>query len=172
MQVLQFLPEGHFYEMINTYKVALGGLLMYHKDCQPALKALNDANNGRLVGIASNTVGDITIDPFESIYHMDIGLISLGKVTDNLAFMLVNIAYESVKAKLDKSNPVHEFFRHVRNAASHGGKWAFMGHEPSRHAEWRSKVITNALNGQELLGPIIAPGDILILLWDVEQSII
>lgn len=95
-----------------------------------------------------------------------------GMISDSLAFILINTAYETVKHLLSKSNPSHEFFRHLRCVVSHGGKWYFLGKEPSRPAFWRDREITRELQGQSMWKVGIGPGDILVLLWDVEQEFV
>lgn len=115
--------------------------------------------------------------------------IDMGQIRDMAAFigsdvalrwlccMLVNTAYESVKAEDDHS-PEFEVFRHVRNAASHGNTFFFLQHEPSRLASWRGVSIdytmkgsANPLYGSECFGGLFAPADAILLLWDIEQKL-
>jgi hypothetical protein len=84
--------------------------------------------------------------------------------------MLVNTGYESVKSLNDKS-PVFEFFRHVRNSASHGNAFTFLNGEPRRPAEWRGKTIASTLTGTRCFFDFLGPADIVLLMWDIEQQL-
>lgn len=95
----------------------------------------------------------------------------------SLCCMLVNTAYESVKAENDHS-PEFEVFRHVRNASSHGNAFFFDEGEPPRPASWRglaidhlSKGALNPLQGSDCFGGLFAPADAILLLWDIEQKL-
>ncbi len=92
--------------------------------------------------------------------------------------MLVNAAYEAVKDRHDGS-PIFEYFRHVRNAASHGGTFNFREGEPSKRAEWRGLRIdherkgrTNPLFDTPCFGSYLDIGDVLLLLRDIEQLLV
>ena len=172
VQKLDFLPDGYFYGMVNTYNTSICGLLLYHPHFKQVLDALETQKQGQLVGLASRIYPALQIRPHEILDLMRGGKIILGQVTDNLSHMLLNIAYESVKHLLDKNNPVHEFFKHIRNGASHGGRWHFLGKEPFRLAEWRGRKITKSMEGNRILDSNIAPGDLVILLWDIEQTLL
>lgn len=171
IQKLDFLPSGHFYDMVNTYNTSVSGLLLYHSHFQPTLDALNVQKQGKLVGIGSRIYPALEIRPHEIISLINNGFINLGQVTDNLSYMLLNIAYESVKQLLNINNPVHEFFRHLRHGASHGGKWSLIGEEPKRNAEWRGRKVTKDLQGKKLWELDLGPGDLMVLLWDIEQTL-
>ncbi len=105
------------------------------------------------------------------------GGFSLGDITDSLAYMLLNAAYEAAVDRygddqwleLRQRHPELEFFRHLRNAASHGGVWNFRGNEPSRQASWRGRQLSNVLNGGRLFDVNLRPGDLLVFLSDVEK---
>lgn len=120
---LEFQPEGCFYDMVNTYNTSICGLILL----SPSLK--NIVKQVKPVGLASREYSALEIRPQEISNLIDNGLIKLGKVTDNLSYMLLNIAYETVSHKLktvknvpvSDTDPIHEFFRHIRNGASHGG---------------------------------------------------
>lgn len=86
---------------------------------------------------------------------------------------LLVAAYEATKSMRDRG-PVWEFFRHCRNAAAHGGRFSFNQGEPSRTAAWRGLSIHRALQGTLLFDVVgerglIALGDSVLLLWDIEQ---
>jgi hypothetical protein len=46
--------------------------------------------------------------------------------------------------------PPWEFLRHCRNAAAHGGAFAFRGPEPRRPAVWRGLELTQGMSGERL----------------------
>lgn len=167
---LQFEPSGYFYEMVTAYTTAITGLILY----SPILRdSVNKINSKKKI-VASLTSCEkpvLQIKLHEQIKHIDDKYIDLGKVTDNLAYMLINTAFESTKNLLDKNKPMHEFFRHLRHGASHGGKWSFKGSEPIRKAHWRNRTITNKLQGKRLWELNLKPGDILVLLHDIEKSL-
>jgi len=168
---LEFQKDGHFCKMVMTYTTAISGLLLYHPFFRAKLDEFNLQKEGKMVSLGSRVYPSIGVKPHEIIERIDKGLITLGEVADSLAYMLVNIAYESVKDSLDTQNPAHEFFRHLRNGASHGGKWSFRNNEPSRLAEWRGRKITANLQGKKLWDLNLGPGDIIVLLWDIEQNL-
>jgi hypothetical protein len=94
----------------------------------------------------------------------------------SLCCMLVNTAYDTVKPKNDRT-PEFEFFRHARNASSHGNKFSFKKSEPSRPASWRGTVIDHKLKGQSnplhgtlCFGGLLEPADAIFLLSDIEQK--
>lgn len=72
-------------------------------------------------------------------------------------------------------DPLWEFLRHCRNAAGHKGYFNFLNSEPKRIAQWRNLEIKRELQGTPLFfdgvnNGIIAIGDVLYLLWDIEQK--
>jgi hypothetical protein len=73
-------------------------------------------------------------------------------------------------------NPLWEFLRHCRNAAAHGGRFNLLNGEPHRPAVWGRFTITPAMQGTPLVATaeqspgLLAPGDPLRLLWDIEQA--
>ena len=87
---------------------------------------------------------------------------------------LLIAAYEATKHASDKS-AVWEFLRHCRNAAAHGGRFHFKSKKPAPPACWKSLTIEPKLEGTPLfdnLGDgqgLIALGDAVLLLWDIEQ---
>jgi hypothetical protein len=86
---------------------------------------------------------------------------------------LLIAAYQSAKSMSDRG-PIWEFFRHCRNAAAHGGRFNFTPAEPSRPATWRTLSVHRRLQGTplfDILGEkgLIALGDSVLLLWEIEQ---
>ena len=83
-------------------------------------------------------------------------------------------AYESTSGHHDRK-PLWEFLRHCRNAAAHGGRFNLLHGEPRRPAEWGRFRIEPSLQGTYLAASperrgLLAPGDALKLLWDIEQT--
>lgn len=82
-------------------------------------------------------------------------------------------AYEALQPVTDH-RPVWQFLRHCRNAAAHGGRFNLRHGEPSRPAAWKSLSIQPSLHGTPLFGildekGLLALGDAILLLWDIEQ---
>ena len=130
--------------------------------------------------LASKQLGALQYPISELAEGFTRGDFTLGTISDALAYSLLNVTYEicnqhceqSEWLELRKSHPEIEFLRHSRNAASHGGKWSFKNGEPRRTAEWRGVRITDELEGKPYWEVGIEPGDILLLIWDVEQILI
>ena len=105
------------------------------------------------------------------------GKLNMPTLTGYLTGMLINTAYESVASKNDHA-PLFEFFRHIRNAASHNNVFNFRDWEPQREARWRSKQIDHKLKGKAnpFFGTVcfpdfVAAGDAILLLSDIEQHL-
>jgi hypothetical protein len=176
LRVLQDLvlnANGAFYNLVLTYLVASAGLTPVY-DAQNYPEFLNG-----VAGVFPGTVTiDARIDLAECVKLARDGTIPQRQAEISLCCMLANAAYESIadpdKVKL-RGNPVFEFFRHTRHAASHGNVWHFFSNEPSRHAEWNQIVIDESQKGD--LNPLqnldcfygtLQPADLLYLLRDVE----
>lgn len=87
------------------------------------------------------------------------------------ARILINGCYEIFKESSLKertSSEIAEFFRHIRNSASHKGKFTFKKDEPKKIARWRELEITRNLNGSDLFD-FMAIGDIVLLLQDIDS---
>lgn len=87
------------------------------------------------------------------------------------ARILINGCYEilkenPIKEKIDPETL--EFFRHIRNASSHNGRFTFQKNEPKRKAIWKRLEITKDLDGTELFD-FMAIGDIILFLQDIEN---
>lgn len=61
--------------------------------------------------------------------------------------------------------PVIQFYRHVRNACAHYGRFNFSG--ISLPARWRDKEITTALIGKSVFPDFLNDGDVWLLLLDI-----
>lgn len=91
--------------------------------------------------------------------------------------MLLNAAYSIAEPHNDRT-PEFEFFRHVRNAVSHGNTFNFYKTEPARPTSWMNFVIDDALKGPanplygtKCVGTTISPADVLALLHDIEARL-
>jgi len=76
------------------------------------------------------------------------------------------------------SEPIFEFFRHVRNGCFHGNSFHFKGDEPRNPAQWRGLEVTKANQGRRIFRTDLSEkeyflnwGDPLLLLHDVSQLI-
>lgn len=67
--------------------------------------------------------------------------------------------------------PVLEFFRHLRNAVSHGNEFTFYGDEPRRLARFGDFELDDSLNGTTALFDYIDPGDVMELFDEVEDHL-
>lgn len=135
------------------------------------LDRINPQNHG--IGLVSQKLGtlEFKFSQFDDISNGD--WFKNGGITDNPARMLANISYQVIEFTLDsrRKEPMYQFFRHLRNAASHGGKWNLVKNEPRIKAEWRGIAVTQDLHGRGMFEIGIGPGDILLLLWDIEQDL-
>jgi len=64
--------------------------------------------------------------------------------------------------------PDIQFFRHLRNACGHDGKWNFK--ELKRPAIWRDKELTLEHIGQEAFGGLLKHGDVWLLFIDIDMK--
>ena len=166
---IQFPQTSPLYPMVTAYMAAVCGLLIFRKEFRFDLSVK--------VGLASSEHTALEIIPQEVKSLFEAGGFGLGGVTDALAYMMLNAAYESVANHygkdlwlgLRKKHPELEFFRHLRTAASHRGTWHFMEGEPSRSAEWRGRKLVKSLHGKPLFGETLKPGDLLVFLCDVQE---
>jgi hypothetical protein len=100
----------------------------------------------------------------------------LGNFMMASAASVLILAHEHCVGKPFRNNdPLWEFLRHCRNAAGHGCKFNFLYDEPKRPAIWGKLEITQNHQGQPLFidgtnNGFMSPGDVLGLLWDLEQS--
>lgn len=109
-----------------------------------------------------------------------------------VAQVCVGSAYESVKDRLEDAygkdplqwDPMLQYFRHLRNAASHRNRFridsrrlkgkVFPGIDPGSPPTWRSSVMPDAttMNGRIAFFDFVGPGDIMILLADVDAKLL
>lgn len=167
-----FLEGRPFYKMVMSFLAATAGM-------GPVFDAANPLNltNQQLAWYQGKIKGDLVID-MDQIHQQCInGAFLAEDAVKALSCMLINTAFETVKDSNDKA-PEFEFFRHLRNAASHNNQFNFFPDEPKRPASWSGFIIDDAkkgdrnpLYGKECVGNIITPGDILALLCEIESKL-
>lgn len=64
------------------------------------------------------------------------------------------------------NKPEVQFFRHLRNACGHDGKWNFI--ELKHPAIWRDKELTLEHIGQEVFDGLLIHGDVVLLFIDID----
>ena len=169
--MLTFDPNGLFYKLVSAYKMGVCGQLIFH----PSIRSIHSQS----VGLASTEYPALEFSPQELLDSIRRENLSVGEATKSLLYMLINSAHEACQHKygdamwltLRQQYPELEFFRHLRHAASHGGVWDFRKNEPNpnRKAEWRGRRVTRQLQGRPVWEINIKDGDVLVLLWDIEQ---
>ena len=102
------------------------------------------------------------------------GALTAEVAVKSLCCMLLNTAYAVAEPHNDHS-PEFEFFRHVRNAVSHGNRFYFSSKEPRRPAAWSGLILDdsqkgarNPLSGVECVGQTVSPADAIALLKQIE----
>jgi hypothetical protein len=68
-------------------------------------------------------------------------------------------------------SPELEFFRHLRNAVSHGNRWHFRPGEPRRPARHATFVLDASMHGSNALFEYLAPGDVFDLLDEISAQL-
>jgi hypothetical protein len=169
-----FHKDGFFYDMIGSYGAAVCGLMFYEPQYfKPIIDFREQTDQDLAANFRSVVLGkNIMLKPITTYLHLQNNLITLTTIRHNLIYMLINICYESVKDKLDRNLPHHEFFRHLRNASSHGGKYFFHTNQPNKKAEWKGIEIINSFNGQSIWSIGIDEADIFLLLTEIDNDLI
>ena len=167
-----FDKSGYFYEMVATFDVAVAGLQSIFDPANPMKFKRN--NMFSMEGLVHK---QLLIDQYELHQQAAWENIQTPTIINNLTCMLVNTSYEAVSDK-NHHSPLFEFFRHMRNAASHRNHLNFFPQEPKRPAAWRTKIIDDALKGtanplygHQCFGNFINAADAILLLWDIEQIV-
>lgn len=130
---------------------------------------------------AAGLTGDGHVDLEEVLQEIHDRVMPANHIQQSLCCMLAIAAYQSIPKK-DRErlaeNPVFQFLRHTRNAASHGNAWKFRKKEPALHAEWGQLVIDdtrkgddNPLQNRGCFFETLEPADLLCLLQDVEAAL-
>ncbi|MEO6302780.1 MAG: hypothetical protein ABIP51_06380, partial [Bacteroidia bacterium] len=162
------------HQMVGSYGAAICGMPFYTPEFfKPILDIRQKSEIDLVVGLKSTVLGkEILLKPITTYQHLKDKAIDETTIRLNLTYMLINICYENVKDKLDKNKTHHEFFRHLRNASSHGGNFHFIKNEPVNIAEWKGVKIIKSLQGNPMWSIGIGEGDILMLLYEIEQDLI
>lgn len=171
-EFVQFDKGRPFYGMVANFMVAMSAAPAIFSPGNPM-----NFSRGRCVAISGVQVEGKHLYPIEVYEQAQAGHTSLPIFIGYTCMMVANLAYECVRLKNDHS-PEFEFFRHVRNASSHGNRFTFTETEPRRPAAWRGAVLdharkgsANPLHGQLCFGPVLGPADLVQLLADVEARI-
>ena len=171
-QFVQFDKDKPFYDMVATFMVALSS--------SPAI--FNAGNpmgytDGQYVTISGVQVPGKHFLPIDVYAQAQAGHTTQVFFLGHTCMMLANLAYESVKGQNDHS-PEFEFFRHIRNAASHRNRFTFAKDEPRRPAAWKGVTVdhtklgkSNPLQDTHCFGPVLGPADIIDLLAEIERKI-
>jgi hypothetical protein len=159
--------SGRFFPFVLTYLAASAGFTpVYDAEHYPDF----------MKGVAGIFPGTTTASARASleqvVTQIRAGVLPQRRAEQSLCCMLANICFESIEqADLDRVwlDPVIQFFRHVRNAASHANQWHFLGQEPKHRAEWNGIVLDKNLRGTECFYGTLSPADLLYLLQAVER---
>lgn len=72
----------------------------------------------------------------------------------------------------EKQDPEFEFYRHIRNAVSHGNKFTFKNTEPRKPASFKTLTIDASMNGmQNVINDYINFGDLLDLINFIKTNL-
>ena len=171
-QFVQFDKGKPFYDMVATFMVALSS-------CPAVFNAGNPMKYepSQYISINGVLVPSKHLFPIEAYEQAQSGHTTMPFFLGHCCMMLANLAYESVK-DLNDHSPEFEFFRHVRNAASHQNRFSFRDDEPRRPASWRGAVLDHTTKGsmnpkqsKECFGSTLGPADLIELLGDIEKKI-
>lgn len=98
--------------------------------------------------------------------------VSLRKSFEQINRIFVTSMWDSLlsHATYDKiaTEPEIQFFRHVRNACGHDGRFNFK--ELKHKAYWRDKVVTEDLKGKKVFPEFLTDGDLYLLILDIENK--
>ena len=168
---ITFEKTGPFYEMVLAYVSAVAGIEGVALPANP----LGHYKGQPGIGLEGKVHTKFVVDTYDLwLLHRNHSL-AVPNLVASLCQMLVNTAYESVSHG-NTHSAEFEFFRHARNASSHGGIFNFSKNEPSRPAVWRGVAIdhlqkgqSNPLYGKRCFLELLGPADPILLLWDIEQ---
>jgi hypothetical protein len=169
---LVFVQGKPFFEMVMSFLAATVGMGPVFDPANPLLLSPD-----KLAWYQGKLKPDTVIDMNQIHQQCVSGALTPNAAVKALCCMLINSCYEIAKPHNDKS-PEFEFFRHLRNAASHCNHFNFFAREPSRPAAWSGfsidhtkKGATNPLANTECVGLLVSPGDILALLHEIESKL-
>jgi len=167
-----FKPSGPFYNMVTSFMTAICAAPVIFEPGNP----MNLKENGYIAADGVITEG-MHFYPYSVRKLAQDSHITLANFTASCCIMLANTAYETVQEQNNKS-PEFEFLRHIRNASSHSNKFNFNKKEPKLSAQWRGCKLdhtlrggNNPLYGKTCFGEFIGPGDLVHLLYDIEQQL-
>jgi hypothetical protein len=171
---IQFLRGGAFFDHILAYVSAMSSMEPLVDPSNPMKYHAGQPG----IGLDGKVHTKFVVDTYDLWSRYQRGEVTQSIVTSSLSRMLIVTAYQAVEDKLEKT-PLHEFFRHVRNASAHTGAFNFRAWEPSRPAVWRTVAIdatkqgpANPLFGVRCFYDVLGPADPILLLWDIEQSMV
>ena len=172
-----FVLGSPFYELLTTFTVAYAGL-------NPIFDSVGYPEFlGEVQGVFQGFVWrQMTTDLGKRVAEVRGGAISHSEAQNALCCMLANSAWERAQPDLkgvDRGRPDVQYFRHVRNAASHGNRWHFSDksrhREPAKAASWRGSAIdhnlkgsSNPLHDKPCFGSSLGAADVLRSLLDIE----
>lgn len=140
--------------------------------------ALTSRAQGQPIEIDHDELADESFEQFPYLTSQ------IPRAAEHLLVLAWETTHQFRITDTQKRDPLWQFLRHCRNAGGHGGRFNFWGDEPRHRAAWGTLEITAALHGTRLFdgpatrtsGPddletgLLAPGDALALLWDIEQA--
>ena len=85
-----------------------------------------------------------------------------------VAMALFNILESSKYNKDINKSKLFKFTKHLRNGSSHNNKFNFEGRK-IKNVEWRGKLITHKLQGNQVFGNFIFLPDLFILINDISD---
>jgi len=169
---LVFKKTFPFYRMVSSFMVAVvGSPAVFHGD--------NPMNfqPDQTIELTGVVYPSMSIKPYQIHRNALDGHISLDNFKYSLCMMLANHAYEAVKDR-NIELPAWELLRHIRHASAHDNRFTFANGKPSKPAHWRNLVIddtrkgkSNPLSGKNCFGDFMGISDLLLLLWDIEQTL-
>lgn len=171
--VVQFSKGEPFYDLVGAFLIAISSsAAIFNNDNPMGLTPEQYVTISAVVGETKH------LFPFDVFQQVCQGHLGMPTFLVSMCAMLTNAAYESVKTSNDHS-PEFEFFRHLRNASSHGNRFTLSSGEPKRPAFWRGigfdhtlKGASNPLDQSPCFGPLFGPADLIDLLADIEKKLL
>jgi len=175
-ETLKIRSDSPFSELVIVYQTLFAGLVpIFGIGSNIVGLDGGELDNANVISWGSRTSKGYTQHFTEILATARKFSANLDLFSFNLSCMFANLAYEKVKDYNDKT-PIFEFFRHVRNAASHNNRFYFKEWKPRRIASWRrikiditKKGSNNPFFGVECFGGVLGSADIIFLLIDIEK---
>lgn len=183
LSTLELRKGSPFFDMLATFVAATAGLTpVFDAEHYPAF----------LQGVGGEYRGKVwptmTVDLGDAVGRFRTGILDASTAESQLCCMLANAAWEAARFKRKHPSwdkPEVQFFRHVRNAASHGNRWSFEEPKGSRPgtpdlpAAWRGFELDHTRKGRDnplqhlaCFGRSLSSADLLRLLLDVETLLL